>query len=124
MPPYAPELNPVEYLWAHWKQHEMPNFCPKDFAELSAFARAKLKRTQRRKLLVAAFWKQRCPRGERLIDHVPHGHWKTITFVAGLRRRAMVAPLVGKFVSPGAFQSHWIRSCHATWVRAHGSTVI
>jgi hypothetical protein len=27
----------------------------------------------------------RCPRGLRLIDHVPHGHWKTITFVAGLR---------------------------------------
>ena len=27
----------------------------------------------------------RCPRGERLIDHVPHGHWKMITFVAGLR---------------------------------------
>ncbi len=50
LPPYAPELNPVEYLWAHWKQHEMPNFCPKDFAELSAFARAKLKRTQRPKL--------------------------------------------------------------------------
>jgi hypothetical protein len=19
LPPYAPELNPVEYLWAHWK---------------------------------------------------------------------------------------------------------
>jgi hypothetical protein len=36
----------------------MPSFCPKDFAELSAFARAKLKRTQRRKLLIAAFWKQ------------------------------------------------------------------
>jgi transposase len=36
----------------------------------------------------------RCPRAERLIDHVPHGHWKMITFVAGLRRRAMVAPLV------------------------------
>jgi len=36
----------------------------------------------------------RCPRGIRLIDHVPHGHWKTITFVAGLRRRAMVAPFV------------------------------
>ena len=30
----------------------------------------------------------RCPRGQRLIAHVPHGHWKTITFVAGLRRRA------------------------------------
>jgi hypothetical protein len=29
-----------------------------------------------------------------LTDHVPHGHWKTITFIAGLRRRAMVAPFV------------------------------
>ena len=36
----------------------------------------------------------RCPRGIRLIDHVPHGHWKTITFVAGLRHRRMVAPFV------------------------------
>jgi len=36
----------------------------------------------------------RCSRGIRLIDHVPHGHWKTITFIAGLRRRAMVAPFV------------------------------
>ena len=36
----------------------------------------------------------RCPRGIRLIDHVPHGHWKTITFIAGLRRRAMVAPFL------------------------------
>ena len=36
----------------------------------------------------------RCLRGIGLIDHVPHGHWKTITFIAGLRRRAMVAPFV------------------------------
>ena len=36
----------------------------------------------------------RCPRGIRLIDHVPHGHWKTITFIAGPRRRAMVAPFM------------------------------
>ena len=36
----------------------------------------------------------RCPRGVRLIGNVPHGHWKTITFVAGLRQRAMVAPFV------------------------------
>src|SRR5438552_14271035 len=28
LPAYAPELNPVEYLWAHWKHHELPNFCP------------------------------------------------------------------------------------------------
>src|SRR6266496_4225335 len=36
----------------------------------------------------------RCLRGERLISHVPHGHWKTITFVAALRHNRMVAPMV------------------------------
>src|SRR6516162_6592550 len=28
LPAYAPELNPVEYLWSHRKQHEIPNLCP------------------------------------------------------------------------------------------------
>jgi transposase len=36
----------------------------------------------------------RCPRGERLIGRVPHGHWKTMTFVAGLRHDGVVAPFV------------------------------
>lgn len=36
----------------------------------------------------------RCRRGERLIGRVPHGHWKTTTFVAGLRMDAITAPLV------------------------------
>ena len=34
LPAYAPELNPVEYLWGYWKQHELPNVCPKDYWEL------------------------------------------------------------------------------------------
>ncbi len=34
------------------------------------------------------------PRGERLIDATPHGHWKTTTFVAGLRSSGIIAPLV------------------------------
>jgi transposase len=33
----------------------------------------------------------RCARGARLVGHVPHGHWKTITFVAALRRHGMAA---------------------------------
>jgi transposase len=33
----------------------------------------------------------RCARGERLVDHVPQGHWKTITFVAALRQDGMTA---------------------------------
>ena len=36
----------------------------------------------------------RAPRGERLRVGVPHGHWKTTTFVAGLRRDGLVAPWV------------------------------
>ena len=55
---YAPELNPVEYLWGHWKQHEIPSFCPKDFNQLSHFARQALRRMRRRPVLVTAFWKQ------------------------------------------------------------------
>ena len=35
LPAYAPELNPVEYLWGYWKHHELPNFRPKDFGQLS-----------------------------------------------------------------------------------------
>lgn len=36
----------------------------------------------------------RCPRGQRLVAAVPHGHWKTTTFVAGLRHDRVSAPCV------------------------------
>ena len=36
----------------------------------------------------------RAPRGARLRVGVPHGHWKTMTFVAGLRLEGVVAPFV------------------------------
>lgn len=36
----------------------------------------------------------RAPRGERLRAAVPHGHWNTTTFVAGLTLRGMAAPFV------------------------------
>lgn len=34
------------------------------------------------------------PRGERLVDTAPHGHWKTTTFLAGLCSTGIIAPLV------------------------------
>jgi DDE superfamily endonuclease len=34
------------------------------------------------------------PRRKRLIAHVPHGHWKTMTFLAALRRDRIDAPWV------------------------------
>ncbi len=58
LPAYAPELNPVEYLWGYWKHHELPNFCARDFAQLSHHARRALQRMRRRPRLVTAFWKQ------------------------------------------------------------------
>ena len=36
----------------------------------------------------------RCARGLRLLAPVPHGHWKTTTVVAGLRRDGIIAPFV------------------------------
>ena len=59
LPAYAPsELNPVEYIWAYWKHHELPNVCPKDFWHLSGGARRTLRRMRRRPRLITAFWKQ------------------------------------------------------------------
>jgi transposase len=36
----------------------------------------------------------RCAVGKRLVAKVPHGHWKTLTFVAGLRCDGIIAPCV------------------------------
>lgn len=36
----------------------------------------------------------RSPKGERCIASAPHGHWKTTTFIAGLRVNEITAPLV------------------------------
>jgi transposase len=36
----------------------------------------------------------RSPEGKRLVCAVPHGHWKTTTFVAALRATGLTAPMV------------------------------
>jgi transposase len=58
LPAYAPELNPVEYIWGYLKQHELPNVCPKDMWQLGYGARRALRRMRRRRTLITAFWKQ------------------------------------------------------------------
>jgi transposase len=58
LPPYAPDLNPVEYLWAWLMRHALANSCPPSIAELSITARNRLKSAQRRTTLIAAFWQQ------------------------------------------------------------------
>jgi transposase len=53
----------------------------------------------------------RCPRGERLIGYAPHGHWKTITFVAGLRMRGMTAPFVLEGAMNGPMFLLYVKRC-------------
>lgn len=36
----------------------------------------------------------RSPRGERCVAAIPHGHWKSTTFVGGLRLSGVTAPMV------------------------------
>src|SRR5438477_1846767 len=36
----------------------------------------------------------RSRRGGRLVGAVPHGHWHTTTFIAGLRQSGIIAPMV------------------------------
>ena len=57
LPAYSPELNPVEYLWAYAKHHQLANFCARGFGELRRGARRAL-RSSRRPHLITAFWKQ------------------------------------------------------------------
>jgi transposase len=49
----------------------------------------------------------RSPLGARLVAVVPHGHWRTTTFVAGLRQSGVIAPLVldGPMTGP-AFRAY------------------
>jgi hypothetical protein len=45
--------------------------------------------------------------GERPRAGIPHGHWKTTTFVAGLRLSGMVAPMVlDGPINGAAFQAY------------------
>lgn len=49
------------------------------------------------------------PRGQRLLDKAPHGHWQTTTFVAGLRHDRIVAPMVIPCPMNGAIFKAYIK---------------
>ena len=54
LPAYAPELNPVEYLWAHLKEHQIANLLGTHGWELSVHATA----ARRRPRMIRAWWRQ------------------------------------------------------------------
>lgn len=65
----------------------------------------------------------RAPRGEPVHDHAPFRHAGSQTFVAGLRRDALVAPWVIPGAMDGAAFETWIETQLAPTLRA-GDVVI
>jgi transposase len=55
LPPYAPELNPVEKAWAYLKHHALANFAAQTVAHLAHIARRHTRRMRRRPDLVRSF---------------------------------------------------------------------
>ena len=47
--------------------------------------------------------------GKRVIDFVPHGHWKTTTFLAALRHDGLTAPLVIDGAINGKIFLAWVK---------------
>lgn len=65
----------------------------------------------------------RSPRGRRCLASVPHGHWLTATFVAGLRLDGLVAPCVLDGPIDGRSFRAWVEQFLAPTLRP-GDTVI
>ena len=58
LPAYAPELNPVEYMWGHLKNHEIGNLIASQAWELSLQATSALRRMRRRRSIIVACYSQ------------------------------------------------------------------
>ncbi len=52
----------------------------------------------------------RSPRGKRCVAAVPHGHWKTTTFIAALRCDGLTAPMVADGPMDGALFLAYVRT--------------
>jgi transposase len=50
-------------------------------------------------------------RGQRLVAKLPHGHWKTLTFIAALRRDGICAPYVLDGPINAVSFHAWVEQC-------------
>ena len=57
LPPYAPELNPVEYLWGYLDRTDLANFAPDNLRQLEGQVRRGVRRVRRETDLPFAFLK-------------------------------------------------------------------
>lgn len=57
LPPYAPELNPVEFWWSYLKTNPLANFAPHDIHQLCCHARRHTARIRKRPDLLRSFFR-------------------------------------------------------------------
>ena len=57
-PPYAPELNPVDYVWSYVKYDRLPNFCPSGLSELRTRITAEFRRLQKQPDLLESLFRR------------------------------------------------------------------
>jgi transposase len=88
----------VKQQRASWKQTQ-PTFCASRMIVLDeTWAKTNLARLF-----------GRAPRGQRLIEKIPFGHWKTTTFLSAISSRGWLAPLVVDGPINGAVFLAWVK---------------
>jgi len=56
LPPYAPDLNPVETLWGHTKHDDLANYIPDDILDLELALERSFAQTRQRPGLLRSFY--------------------------------------------------------------------
>ena len=84
LPPYSPELNPIELVWAYVKRHCLANFCPENLGQLKAYLRTIWPKIRYRQL----------PSKLLGIQHEVLETWHVINKRAQLGRVSCVIPLL------------------------------
>ncbi len=65
-----------------------------------------------------------CQRGAPLLAKVPHGRWRTLTFIAGLRRGEVVAPCVFDGPINGELFTAWVEQSLAPTLKPRDVVVL
>jgi len=66
----------------------------------------------------------RAKRGRRVVGRIPWGHWKTVTFVAGLRLDGFTAPFVIDCPMNGAIFIEYLQQCLVPTLRPGDIVII
>jgi hypothetical protein len=69
-PPYAPELNPVDYVWSYVKYDRLPNFCTSGLSGLRTRITAEFQRLQKRSASL-----HNSKHSRKTMKEYPYGEW-------------------------------------------------